>query len=257
MGIHLILHPSQQHTKAAVRLTSPECYGTSEMATTKQLEANRANAKKSTGPTSAEGRKQSSRNSTRHGLTSKDVFVPAGLAHEFDALSTDLRQELQPATALQLIFFNQALAAAWKQVRCERAEAELGEMVTQPGTDPLSDPKSQSTLRTIERARGQANRLLNNALQNFRQAKSDERRRNEPNPFANLVPALQNEANVLVDLALDPLLTPEVVAAFQELQANPKAAAQDYPVLVAFMAAFKERKEKMEQTNPIACAAAA
>jgi len=227
------------------------------MVTTKQLEANRANAKKSTGPTTADGKKKSSRNSTRHGLTSKDVFVPEGLTHEFDALKEDLWQELQPATALQLTFFNQALAAAWKQIRCERAEAELADKVSTPGTDPLSDPNLQPTLRTIERAQAQANRLLNNALKNFRDAKSAERKRNEPRHFPELVPSLQNEANVLAELTPDPLLTPEVMAAFRKFKANPKTNARDYPALVAFRAAFKERKEKREQTNPIARAAAA
>ncbi|MEO8657178.1 MAG: hypothetical protein ABI693_01840 [Bryobacteraceae bacterium] len=225
--------------------------------TTKQLEANRANAKKSTGPTTAEGKKQSSRNSTRHGLTSKDVFVPAGLTQDFDALKDDLRDELQPATALQMIFFNQALANAWKQVRCERAEAELADKVSEPGTDPLTDPQLQSTLRTIERARAQANRLLNDALKNFRQAKADERNRIQPDLFADLdLGTLQNEANLLAVLTPDPLLTPEVMAAFQKLQADPKATALDYPALVEFMASFKNRAEKVEQTNPIACAAA-
>src|SRR5438270_2757407 len=39
------------------------------MATEKQIAANRANAKKSTGPNTAAGRLQSSRNAYRHGLS--------------------------------------------------------------------------------------------------------------------------------------------------------------------------------------------
>ena len=39
------------------------------MATEKQIAANRANAKRSTGPKSASGRKKSSRNAYRHGLS--------------------------------------------------------------------------------------------------------------------------------------------------------------------------------------------
>jgi hypothetical protein len=227
------------------------------MATTKQIEANRANAKKSTGPVTDEGKKCSSRNSTRHGLTSQDVFVPPGLTHEFDALKSDLHDELQPETALQLVFFNQALAASWKQIRCERAEAELADKVTEPGTDPLSDPKLESTIRTIERARAQANRLLNNALQNFRKAKSDERARHQPDLFADLGLNLQNEADLLAELLPDPLLTPEVKAAFEKLQADPKGISLDYPELVDFMDKFRKRQDETQQTNPIVQTAAA
>lgn len=39
------------------------------MATEKQIAANRANAKKSTGPKSAAGKERSSRNSIKHGLS--------------------------------------------------------------------------------------------------------------------------------------------------------------------------------------------
>jgi len=227
------------------------------MATTKQIEANRANAKKSTGPVTDEGKKCSSRNSTRHGLTSQDVFVPPGLAHEFDALRSDLHEELQPETTLQFVFFNQALAAAWKQIRCERAEAELANKVTVPGTDPLSDPSLQPTIRTIDRARAQANRLLNNALGNFRHAKSDERARHQPDllPFVELEP--EDEDTLLAGVIPDPLLTPEVMEAFKKFQAEPKANVLDYPVLVDFRAKYRKRQEETQQTNPIVRTAAA
>jgi hypothetical protein len=48
------------------------------MATQRQIEANRRNAKKSTGPRSAEGKARSSRNSFRHGLS-----IPSGHIEAF------------------------------------------------------------------------------------------------------------------------------------------------------------------------------
>jgi hypothetical protein len=234
------------------------------MSSTKQIEANRANAKKSTGPVTDAGKKHSSRNATRHGLTSKDVFVPEGCGPEFDAFKADLERELQPVTPLQMVFFNQALAASWKQIRCERSEAELAVKVSAPGADPLADPKLESTIRTIERARAQANRLLNNALKNLRVAKADQRRSEMPDLFAEffkpsvITEEMENEAISLVTSAApDPLLTPEVKAAIAQLQANPKATTADFPVLVDFMNKFRHRNEENEQTNPIAISAAA
>ena len=41
-----------------------------------QLAANRANAKKSTGPVSIEGKKRSSANSTKHGITARRPLLP-------------------------------------------------------------------------------------------------------------------------------------------------------------------------------------
>src|SRR5260370_30377070 len=46
------------------------------MVSEKQLEANRQNARKSTGPRSAEGKFRASRNAVKHGLTAESVVLP-------------------------------------------------------------------------------------------------------------------------------------------------------------------------------------
>ena len=45
------------------------------MASKKQIEANRRNAKKSTGPKTEEGKAKSSTNARKHGLTSRQVWL--------------------------------------------------------------------------------------------------------------------------------------------------------------------------------------
>jgi hypothetical protein len=51
------------------------------MATEKQIAANRANAKKSTGPRTLAGKLKSSRNAYRHGLSSPSWYDPVMSAH--------------------------------------------------------------------------------------------------------------------------------------------------------------------------------
>jgi hypothetical protein len=60
--------------------------GKIRMATRRQLEANRANAKRSTGPRSADGKAKSSKNSLAHGLTAQDIVIADEDPEEFERL---------------------------------------------------------------------------------------------------------------------------------------------------------------------------
>jgi hypothetical protein len=72
------------------------------MATIKQIESARRNGALSRGPVTPEGRAVSSRNSLKHALTSKKIFV---LANEssgvFEDLAETIRTEHQPLTGLE------------------------------------------------------------------------------------------------------------------------------------------------------------
>ena len=62
------------------------------MASLKQIEANRRNAKRSTGPRSAFGKSRARANSVRHGLLSK-VLADPGLVAEKQELATRIARE--------------------------------------------------------------------------------------------------------------------------------------------------------------------
>jgi len=69
------------------------------MATEAQIEANRRNAAKSTGPRTPEGKARVRRNATRHGLCSGIALMSeegSVLKNDFKLLLEDLREEHQP-----------------------------------------------------------------------------------------------------------------------------------------------------------------
>ena len=75
------------------------------MATERQILANRANAKRSTGPKTIAGRSVSKRNALRHGLSSSissPHFLPLDVDRFAEALVEPLAQESQIVVARQL-----------------------------------------------------------------------------------------------------------------------------------------------------------
>lgn len=66
------------------------------MSTESQNNANRNNAKNSTGPRTAEGKARSSRNSTVHGLTGKCPILPGEDPADLLALAESYRADLKP-----------------------------------------------------------------------------------------------------------------------------------------------------------------
>ncbi|MHB0879163.1 MAG: hypothetical protein ACYC5O_24260 [Anaerolineae bacterium] len=126
--------------------------------TEKQLAANRANAQRSTGPRTAEGRAHSRWNALKHGALAQAI-VPAPLAayesaEAFDALHRALRDELIPSSALEEIMVEIVATCYWRLARVYRAEA--GAIAIRQGQAEatvfkqlgMPRPTKQSPLRT-------------------------------------------------------------------------------------------------------------
>jgi hypothetical protein len=92
----------------------------------KQLAANRANALKSTGPTSPDGRARSAQNSRKHGFTAAQ-FTLAGFEdpEELEALRDDLMAFYHPANPQQLYVVERIAMAQQQILRAARLEAGL------------------------------------------------------------------------------------------------------------------------------------
>jgi hypothetical protein len=97
------------------------------MATPAQINANRLNAQKSTGPQTVDGKANSSRNAVRHNLSPGATFtlLPGEDLAAFEQLVRDYRDEFKPRTAHELFLVNQMIQAQWRIGRIERLQAEL------------------------------------------------------------------------------------------------------------------------------------
>jgi hypothetical protein len=95
--------------------------------TERQLEANRRNAQRATGPRTDEGKAVSRWNALKHGVLTRAVIPPALAPYEsreeFEALLDALRQELAPASAVEELLVERIAVAYWRLGRLLRAEA--------------------------------------------------------------------------------------------------------------------------------------
>lgn len=90
----------------------------------KQLEANRQNAKLG-GVKTDEGKAISRFNALKHGLLSKEVLLKSENLDDLEELGKNLRQELKPASQIEMIFVEKLIADVWRLKRALRVEKEM------------------------------------------------------------------------------------------------------------------------------------
>ena len=84
------------------------------MASPRQIEANRANSKLSTGPKRKAGKARSRMNSRKHGLTAKMLIIVGENADDFDQLRTDLLEDFGPQSAMECELVERLAGIAWR-----------------------------------------------------------------------------------------------------------------------------------------------
>jgi hypothetical protein len=94
----------------------------------KQLAANRANALKSTGPTSEEGKNIVRANAYKHGLSATNpssLLMPGESEDALRELGARLRENLKPVGDMEELLVDRIESCAWRLKRIERVEAGL------------------------------------------------------------------------------------------------------------------------------------
>ncbi len=109
------------------------------------LAANRANAKKCTGPKTREGKFKSSLNALKHGAYSHNFILKSEDAATFENLSKSFIDEFQPASPFELELLKQLISAAWRRNRINEAiDATIA-------ATPLPLPAAEITLPAFEK----------------------------------------------------------------------------------------------------------
>jgi hypothetical protein len=96
----------------------------------KKIEANRRNAKLSTGPRTESGKNRSRYNAIKHGIFSRDMLRSWGLGKEdtkeFDNLLASLLEDLKPVGAMEEILVERIAVCLWRLKRV--LQYEVGTM---------------------------------------------------------------------------------------------------------------------------------
>jgi len=95
------------------------------MATPAQITANRANAQKSTGPRSVEGKSASRFNALKHGIDAASIVIPGEDPADYDALAADYLSDSRPQSTFEAFNVQAMLRADWQKRRLQRVEADL------------------------------------------------------------------------------------------------------------------------------------
>jgi hypothetical protein len=139
------------------------------MATQAQIDANRLNALKSTGPATPEGRQAVRFNALKTGIDATQVIIPGESSEEFEQFAAALRHTWDPADLAESAFVDRLIHNSWRLDRLRIAEAQIWDCAINSGAADFGEAfertekilgRLQIQVASIERALSQATRDL-------------------------------------------------------------------------------------------------
>ena len=109
------------------------------MTSFRQIEANRRNAAKSTGPQTPEGKQRSRCNAIRHGLTAESVIGALEDAEDYKAFEAKITYDYDAQSAVERELVLRLASLLWRLRRAATIETGLFDIQV----DRLSDPKER------------------------------------------------------------------------------------------------------------------
>jgi len=135
------------------------------MTTEAQIKANQENAKKSTGPTSIEGKQRSSMNAITHGIFANIPLLPGENEEQFKILREDLIKTYQPIDTMEMHLVQRIYLGLIRQKRLQEAEAAKLKISMMPEVLAVSVNQILSTSTKKEYS---AEDLSNRTIESYR-----------------------------------------------------------------------------------------
>jgi hypothetical protein len=107
------------------------------MTTVKQIEANRLNALRSTGPRTEDGKQRSRCNAIRHGLTAETVIVGLEDIEDYEAFEATIIADYDARSAVEREFVLRLASVLWRLRRAAGIETSLFQSATKQ-SGPIS-----------------------------------------------------------------------------------------------------------------------
>jgi len=98
------------------------------MSSQKQIDANRANARNSTGPQTPAGKAAVRLNALKHGLTAQDAVLPFEDKNQFDEIAKSYEEHYKPLGPVEILLVQQIVMAAWRLCRVRAMETAAFEL---------------------------------------------------------------------------------------------------------------------------------
>ena len=154
------------------------------MTTQKQINANRRNSLKSTGPITPEGKAVSSKNAFQHGMHSEDIL----LFHEdfdgYESFRTHLLLDQQPQTTGEFILIEQVLHSYFLARRCLTMMGDVDNRAIHGGRS------SMHTYPILMKMKTQNDRITQKALQTLREIKQQREEAAAKSPQTKALPEI-------------------------------------------------------------------
>jgi len=161
------------------------------MASKKQIEANRTNACKSTGPRSVEGKAASRMNALKSGIDAKSQIIRGEEAANLETLRSEYYDRFHPTAPVERMLVDALIDTEWLLRRFRVVEAQLWE----EGSRTTYKPDDEITLgQSYNRNARQFDRLqrrIDSAHRNYRRALQELQRlqaENESQPDSEAAP---------------------------------------------------------------------
>jgi hypothetical protein len=119
------------------------------MTSLRQIESNRRNAQKSTGPKSDDGKARASRSAIRHGLTAETVIKLLEDPDDYRAFELAVTADYDAETAVERELVLRLASLLWRLRRATAIETGLLEMQHQMAPHPANQPMRDAPVMTI------------------------------------------------------------------------------------------------------------